>query len=678
MFPKWRGHYIDYKRLKKLLKKTSSSAGVDSEAFLTELQRYVDAVNAFVTEQQRLIAQENRDIAEARKHTAASDQGARRELQSRAQAVWSLTTELTQFAETNYTTVYKAIKKHDKLTRRHLQAAVLKLTEAQPFMSFWFSSGSGATTSSANGSAPLSAQSSNRRNGAVPLLVDALYEPREMLELNGYQASTSDKEGSSDDAVSLAVRLPRLPITSTTSDPAMTAYENALPELMEFDSLLDKCLSYASEALALLSPELSDDGQGMRGRLDGAEQALAELRTEVVHAITAHGSDPVALQALLLKARLRLFPTLVRPLLAELGTTASPEAASSMEHLLQLHALCLGQYAAESLADGSVSIDRSLAAAISGALSQLPSTSADDRRQSAALSGDANYGLSPLARYSMSLGGGPAMSPASTSIGSFSYVAAGGSSGLWSPLGADPYASRDYRASFSYSTDASGAVDIGSSSLSALLLSAIGLASDGDSAGSLGPSSSKLGGGGGGGGGGSSDEWTAPWVLSRLWRTWRPAMFDWLPDYKLLKHLPRDIAAGVTIGVMLIPQGLAYAQLAGLPPYHGIYTGFPAVLYAIFGTSRQGAIGPQSIPCLLIASSVSSLVPAVHGEAYVESVMSITLLCGLLMLGMGWLQLGFVVRFISRPVLGGFAAGSAVLTSEWEIASARRLICILL
>lgn len=104
-------------------------------------------------------------------------------------------------------------------------------------------------------------------------------------------------------------------------------------------------------------------------------------------------------------------------------------------------------------------------------------------------------------------------------------------------------------------------------------------------------------------------------------------------------------------------------QLAGLPPVYGIYTGFPGLIYSLFGTSRHAAIGPMSIPALLIAAGVNSLdpAPADPGE-YTAQVMAVTLLCGLLLLLMGWLNLGFIVRFISKPVLAGFTSAASFLT----------------
>lgn len=152
------------------------------------------------------------------------------------------------------------------------------------------------------------------------------------------------------------------------------------------------------------------------------------------------------------------------------------------------------------------------------------------------------------------------------------------------------------------------------------------------------------------------------YVAGKVWARWRPAVCEWLPEYKARKYLARDVTAGVTIGVLLLPQGLAYATLAGLPPIYGVYTGIPAVAYALLGTSRQAAIGPMSIPALLIASGIASMPNPPTGQAYVDAVMGMTMLCGGLLLLLGWLNAGFIVRFISRPVLSGFASASAVLT----------------
>ena len=83
-------------------------------------------------------------------------------------------------------------------------------------------------------------------------------------------------------------------------------------------------------------------------------------------------------------------------------------------------------------------------------------------------------------------------------------------------------------------------------------------------------------------------------------------ILNWLPAYKQ-QHLRGDISAGLTVGVMLIPQGMAYATLAGLPPIYGLYAStIPLIIYAIFGTSRQLAVGPVAMVGILIITGVGS------------------------------------------------------------------------
>ena len=152
-------------------------------------------------------------------------------------------------------------------------------------------------------------------------------------------------------------------------------------------------------------------------------------------------------------------------------------------------------------------------------------------------------------------------------------------------------------------------------------------------------------------------------IAARLWRRWRPPIFRWLPHYDWAKRFSSDALAGATIGVLLVPQGLAYAVLAGVPPVYGVYTGLPAVVYAIFGTSRHAAVGPMSVPALLMATAVAGLSPPPATVAeYTANVMALTMMCGALLFVLGWLQAGFIVRFISAPVLSGFTSAAAILT----------------
>ena len=92
-------------------------------------------------------------------------------------------------------------------------------------------------------------------------------------------------------------------------------------------------------------------------------------------------------------------------------------------------------------------------------------------------------------------------------------------------------------------------------------------------------------------------------------------ILSWLPNYQR-ENLNGDVFAGLAVGVMLIPQGMAYAMIAGLPPVYGLYTAiFPQLIYAIMGTSRQTAVGPVAMDSLLVASGIS-LIATEGTEAY--------------------------------------------------------------
>jgi sulfate permease, SulP family len=137
-------------------------------------------------------------------------------------------------------------------------------------------------------------------------------------------------------------------------------------------------------------------------------------------------------------------------------------------------------------------------------------------------------------------------------------------------------------------------------------------------------------------------------------------ILEWLPNYKR-NYLGGDLAGGLTVGVMLIPQGMAYAMLAGLPPIHGLYAvTVPLLLYAIFGTSRQLALGPAAMVSLLTAAGIASL-NAESAEQYLLYAFTLAFLVGLIQLSMGTLKLGFVVNFISQPVIIGFTSAAAII-----------------
>ncbi|CAL2089528.1 Sulfate permease, SulP family [Tenacibaculum sp. 190524A02b] len=137
-------------------------------------------------------------------------------------------------------------------------------------------------------------------------------------------------------------------------------------------------------------------------------------------------------------------------------------------------------------------------------------------------------------------------------------------------------------------------------------------------------------------------------------------ILEWLPSYQK-SQLQGDVIAGITVAIVLIPQGIAYALIAGLPPIYGLYAALmPQLMYAIFGSSRQVAIGPVAMDSLIVATGVSTL--ALTGsESYIAIAILLALIVGIIQLLMGVFQLGFVVNFLSRPVISGFTSAVALI-----------------
>lgn len=135
---------------------------------------------------------------------------------------------------------------------------------------------------------------------------------------------------------------------------------------------------------------------------------------------------------------------------------------------------------------------------------------------------------------------------------------------------------------------------------------------------------------------------------------------DWLKDYRR-QDLSGDLAAGLTVAVMLIPQGMAYAMLAGLPPVVGLYAStVPLIVYALFGSSRQLAVGPVAIVSLLTLSGVSAL--AEPGSArFIALAAVLALMSGVIQLLLGLVKAGFVVNFLSHAVISGFTSAAAII-----------------
>ncbi|KAF5203263.1 Sulfate transporter, partial [Thalictrum thalictroides] len=135
----------------------------------------------------------------------------------------------------------------------------------------------------------------------------------------------------------------------------------------------------------------------------------------------------------------------------------------------------------------------------------------------------------------------------------------------------------------------------------------------------------------------------------------------WMRTYKWKEYLQIDLMAGITVGIMLVPQAMSYAKLAGLHPIYGLYSGFvPIFVYAIFGSSRQLAIGPVALVSLLVSNVLGGIADSTD-ELYTELAILLALMVGILECVMGLLRLGWLIRFISHSVISGFTTASAIV-----------------
>lgn len=128
-----------------------------------------------------------------------------------------------------------------------------------------------------------------------------------------------------------------------------------------------------------------------------------------------------------------------------------------------------------------------------------------------------------------------------------------------------------------------------------------------------------------------------------------------------------DLTAGITVGIMLIPQGMAYAVLAGMPPVYGLYASIvPLLIYAVFGTSRQLAVGPVAMVSLLVIAGVGEIAE-VGSDRFIQLAILTALGVGLVQLLMGIFRMGFLVNFLSHPVLSGFTSAAAIIIGASQI-----------
>ena len=143
-------------------------------------------------------------------------------------------------------------------------------------------------------------------------------------------------------------------------------------------------------------------------------------------------------------------------------------------------------------------------------------------------------------------------------------------------------------------------------------------------------------------------------------------IFEWGRTYDRLT-LTNDLVAAVIVTIMLIPQSLAYALLAGLPPEMGLYASMlPIVLYAIFGTSRALAVGPVAVVSLLTAAAVSKVAMPGTSE-YIVAAITLAFLSGAILLVLGFLRLGFLANFLSHPVIAGFITASGIIIAASQM-----------
>ena len=141
---------------------------------------------------------------------------------------------------------------------------------------------------------------------------------------------------------------------------------------------------------------------------------------------------------------------------------------------------------------------------------------------------------------------------------------------------------------------------------------------------------------------------------------------SWIGELKDSRVLRADILAGITLSLVLIPQAMANAQLADMPPYYGFYASFiPIMVSALFGSSRQLSTGPVALVALMVASELGQL--ATNEQEYISYAILLALMVGIFQFGLGVLRLGVLVNFLSHPVVLGFTNAAAIIIGTSQI-----------
>ena len=150
------------------------------------------------------------------------------------------------------------------------------------------------------------------------------------------------------------------------------------------------------------------------------------------------------------------------------------------------------------------------------------------------------------------------------------------------------------------------------------------------------------------------------------WRARLLPFLRWFEGYSLAR-LRADLVAGVTVALVIVPQSMAYAQLAGLPPYYGLYAALlPPLIASLFGSSNQLATGPVAVVSLMTSSALAPLATA-GSAAYIEYAILLALIVGVFQLLLGVLRLGLIVNLLSHPVVNGFTNAAAIVIATSQL-----------